>query len=143
MLNVLSAREASIFACLCDTVVAPEPPLPPVAATDAVAAFDRLLAAGPPANRAGLRALLLAVELAPRLLGAGGRLRRLPRERRTELLERAATARSAQVRQLAAVLRGLASLTYFGDDGVMRALGYRADERVAAGRAVRERDGRP
>ena len=134
MLTVLSPREASIFLCLCDTVVAPEPPLPPVAQTDAVEAFERLLAAGTPANRAGLRALLL-------LAGAG--LRRRPRERRTELLERAAAARAAQVRQLAAVLRGLASLTYFGDDGVMRALGYDADERVAAGRAVRERDGRP
>ena len=134
MPNVLSAREASIFNCLCDTVVAPEPPLPPVAETDAVEAFDRLLAAGTPANRAGLRALLLV---------AGAGLRRRPRARRTALLERAATARPAQVRQLAAVLRGLASLTYFGDDGVMRALGYDADERVAAGRAVRERDGRP
>ena len=135
MLNVLSAREASIFACLCDTVVAPEPPLPPVAETDAVEAFDRLLAAGTPGEPRG--------SARPAASSPASGLRRRPRERRTELLERAATARTAQVRQLAAVLRGLASLTYFGDDGVMRALGYDADERVAAGRAVRERDGRP
>jgi len=48
--RVLSGREASIFACLCDTVVAPEPPLPPVAETDAVDAFDRYLVGTPPLN---------------------------------------------------------------------------------------------
>ena len=40
-LAVLSPREASIFACLADTVVAPEPVLPPVRETDAVEFFDR------------------------------------------------------------------------------------------------------
>ena len=44
MTAVLSAREASIFACLADTVLAPAPPLPPVTATDAVDAFDAWLA---------------------------------------------------------------------------------------------------
>ena len=39
-LESLTPREASIFACVCDTVVAPEPVLPPVRDTDAVAFFD-------------------------------------------------------------------------------------------------------
>ena len=52
MTAVLSPREAAIFACLADTVLAPSPPLPPVAATDAVAAFDAWLATGSALNRA-------------------------------------------------------------------------------------------
>jgi len=78
-LRVLSPREASIFACVADTVVAPQPSLPPVSATTAVAAFDSWLWHSPRLNRAGLRALLLAAEQAPRLLGFGARLRALPR----------------------------------------------------------------
>ena len=61
-LAVLSPREASIFACLADTVVAPEPVLPPVRETDAVAFFDRWMARAPRLNRIGLRALLYALE---------------------------------------------------------------------------------
>ena len=56
-LATLSRREASIFACVCDTVVAPEPLLPPVRETDAVQFLDRWLAAAPRLNRIGLRAL--------------------------------------------------------------------------------------
>ena len=59
-LATLSPREASIFACVCDTVVAPEPLLPPVRETDAVQFLDRWLAAAPRLNRIGLRALLYA-----------------------------------------------------------------------------------
>ena len=61
-LAVLSPREASIFACLADTVVAPEPVLPPVRETDAVAFFDRWMARAPRLNRVALRALLYALE---------------------------------------------------------------------------------
>ena len=43
-LSVLTPREASIFACVCDTVVAPAPVLPPVRDTDAVGFLDRWLA---------------------------------------------------------------------------------------------------
>ena len=59
----LSRREASIFACVCDTVVAPEPLLPPVRETDAVQFLDRWLAAAPRLNRIGLRAPFYAAEL--------------------------------------------------------------------------------
>ena len=138
----LSPREASIFACLCDTVVAPEPLLPAVRDTDAVAAFGRLLAASPRLNATGLRALLYVVELAPRLTGAGGRLRRLDRSARTRFVERATSARLAPVRELARALRSVALLSYYGDDGVMRTLGYDADERVSRGRELRMEGGR-
>jgi hypothetical protein len=75
-LRALTPREASIFACVCDTVVAPEPVLPPVRDTDAVAAFDRMLTGGPRLHRIGLRGLLYVAELSPWLL-RGARLRRL------------------------------------------------------------------
>ena len=50
------ARGVDPFACVCDTVVAPEPALPAVRDTDAVASFDRWLAVSPRLNRLGLRA---------------------------------------------------------------------------------------
>ena len=125
-MRVLSGREASIFACLCDTVVAPAPPLPAVADTDAVAAFDRYLADSPPLNRLGMRASLLAAEMAPRLLGQHARLRRLPESERGEALKRAEASR---VKPLVDVLEFIARLSYFGDDGVMRMLGYDAATR--------------
>jgi hypothetical protein len=124
--KVLSAREASIFACLCDTVVAPAPPLPAVADTDAVEAFDRYLADSPPLNRLGMRAMVHAAELAPRVLGHGARLRRLEETERARWLARA---ESSRAKPLVDVLEFIARLTYFGDDGVMRLLGYDAETR--------------
>ena len=53
----LHPREASMFACIADTVVAPAEGLPPLRRTDAVAAFAACLAAAPAPNRALLRAL--------------------------------------------------------------------------------------
>jgi hypothetical protein len=124
--KVLSGREASIFACLCDTVVAPAPPLPAVADTDAVEAFDRYLADSPPLNRLGMRAVVHAAELAPRALGQRARLRRLGESERARALERAETSRA---KPLVDALEFIARLSYFGDDGVMRMLGYDAEAR--------------
>jgi hypothetical protein len=129
VLTVLTPREASIFACVCDTVVAPDGVLPPVAQTDAAFAFDRMLAASPRVNRLGLRALFLALELAP-LLFAGKRLRRLPRAEREAALARLDDG-------IVKAARGLAHLAYYGDDGVMRRLGYDADAVVTRAREVR------
>ncbi len=129
---VLTGREASIFACLCDTVVAPEPPLPAVADTDAVDAFDRYLAALPPLNRLGLRVLVHVAELAPRLLGQGARLRRLGQEERGQALTRAEASRA---KPMVDAVEFLARLTYFGDDGVMRLLGYDPDANLRRARA--------
>lgn len=138
-MRALSPREASIAACLCETVVAPEAPLPPVARTDAIAALDASLAAGPAVNRLGLRALLLGLELAPRLLGEGARLRRIAPARRAAVLERL---RHGPLAGAVEALDALLAFSYFGDDGVMRRLGYDADANVARGRALRDAEGR-
>jgi hypothetical protein len=131
----LHPREASMFACVADTVVAPVGALPPLHRTDAVAAFGAHLAASPRANRALLRALLYVVEVAPVVLGYGARLRRLRPEARIAALERLeAGPAGLALRPLTA----LAKLTYYGDDGVSRTLGYDADAVVARGRALRE-----
>lgn len=108
----MSRREADIFACFVDTVVAPVPPLPPVHRTDAVAAFDRWLSASPRLNRIALRTLLLALEVAPRLTGAGARLRRLDAAGRLAFLERAP-------RPVIEPLRAVAGASYYGDAGVI------------------------
>jgi hypothetical protein len=142
-LSVLTPREASIFACLCDTVVAPEPDLPPVRQTGAVAFFDRWLAAAPPANRAALRGVLYAAELAPRGLGLRGRLRRLSVEQRARALSAAESTRSPHARRLVKLLEGIAFLSYYGDDGVMGRLGYDADALVRRARELRRREERP
>jgi hypothetical protein len=139
-LAALSPREASIFACICDTVVAPEPVLPPVAATDAVEGFDRMLAAAPAINRAALRALLYAGEIAPLATGRRRRLRRLSPEERGAVLT---TLEAGRGREIVRLLKGLACLSYYSDDGVMRRLGYDAEERVQAGRRLRAAEGRP
>jgi hypothetical protein len=142
-LAVLSPREASIFACVCDTVVAPEPVLPAVRDTDAVAFFDGWLALSPRANRAGLRALLYAAELAPRLLGMGARLRALPEPCRAEALEALERSSGARVRELTRLVQGIASLSYYGDDAVMLRLGYDAEANVDRARELRAQEGPP
>jgi hypothetical protein len=113
----VTRREADIFACVVDTVVAPAPPLPPVAATDAVAFFGRWLEAAPWLNRTGLRALLMALEIAPRWTGSGARLRRLDAEQRLAFLRRAP-------RELVEPLRAAAAMSYYGDPGVSAQLGF-------------------
>jgi hypothetical protein len=131
----LHPREASMFACIADTVVAPGGALPPLRRTDAVAAFGACLAAAPAPNRALLRTLLYAVEAAPLVLGYGTRMRRLSPDARTEALERLeAGPAGGALRPLTA----LAKLAYYGDDGVSRTLGYDPDAVVARGRALRE-----
>ena len=90
----MTRRERLAFARVVELAVAPRPPLPAVAHTDAVAAFERLLAASPAPNRAALRLAMLAVARAPRLL-----------------------------RHLDPV-RATAAMAYYGDPTVQRVLGY-------------------
>ena len=142
-MKVLTPREASIFACITDTVVAPEPVLPPVRDTDAVGFLDRWLAAAPRLNRIGLRALLYAAELAPRAMGRGGRLRSLPEAERAQALEAAEGVKRAEVRALLKLMKGIAFLAYYGDDRLMAKLGYDADAVIERARAVRAKEGRP
>ncbi len=80
----MTARERRAFARLVEIVCAPLPPLPPVADTDAVASFERWMAAAPRLNRIGARAaLLLAGERV-------GRARAPPRRGSRQLLRRPA-----------------------------------------------------
>ena len=132
----LTRREAATFAALTDTVVAPEPPLPPVYATDAVASFAALLAASPRPNRLALRAALHAIDLAPLALGHRARLRRLPRPARTAVVDRLDRSPAAPAVK---VLRALGHLSYYGDDGVMRTLGYDPEPVLARAAAAPNR----
>ena len=109
--------------------------------TDAVAFFaDWLGARAARSNRAGMRALLYALELAPLAAGAGARLRRLDGARRRAALERIdAPPRSAAP---STPSTAIAQLSYYGDDAVMRSLGYDADAVVARGPRAARRGGR-
>jgi hypothetical protein len=94
----MTRRERALLARYLHEVVAPAPPLPPVAGTDAVEAFEAQLAAAPRLNRLGIRALLLA-HAAGLALGPAQE-----------------------------PLRALAHISYYGDVGVMRTLGYDPDD---------------
>ncbi|HEX8053801.1 MAG TPA: hypothetical protein VF517_12480 [Thermoleophilaceae bacterium] len=142
MPRTISGREASIFACFTDAVVAPEPFLPPVRETDAVAFFDRWMGLLPRANRAGLRALLLLAEVAP-LATHGGRLRRIDRGRRAEWVQRIERSGNGHVRMLMKLLESAAQLSYYGNDAVLGQLGYDAEANLSRGRALRAAEGRP
>ena len=96
-------REARAIAALVDAVAAPEPPLPPVAQTDAVRAFGVWLACAPRINRAAFR--------------AGVRLTRFG-DRRARL------AALGRLGPLGEGLRAAAAISYYGDAGVLRALGH-------------------
>ena len=139
----LAPREASIFACLVDTVAAPEPLLPAVARTDCAFAFDRWMAAGPALNARGMRGLLLALEVMPVAMGYGKRFRRLPRAERTRFVHAIEHSSNRHVKQLVKALKGAAFLAYYGDDAVMRQVGYDAQANLDRARAVRVREGRP
>jgi choline dehydrogenase-like flavoprotein len=128
-MSVLTRREASIFAGLADAVVMPTAPRPGIAGTDAVTGFDGWLARAPRLNRIALRASLL---------GLGLRTRGMDRGQRAAALARLCRSRVPVVPQLMEALRAVSAASYYGDDGVMRGLGYDAGERVRRGRAVRD-----
>jgi hypothetical protein len=143
-MKALSAREASIFACFTDAVVAPEPLLPPVRQTDAVEFFDDWMARSPRLNRLGMRALLYVLELSPLLAGPRRtRLRRLDRPERTRWLDAVEKAPRAELRLVYKLFKGAAQLSYWGDDARMKRVGYDADANVRRGRELRAREGRP
>ena len=57
----MTARERRTFARLVERVCAPAPPLPPVAETDAVAAFEAWMANAPALNRMLARGALITL----------------------------------------------------------------------------------
>ena len=132
-LAVLTPREAAIVAVLADTVAAPEPPLPPVGDTDAVAAFDRWLEHAPRVNTLALRGVLYP---------AGAALRGKSRPERVAALKALDRSRLPGVRQLTEAVRAAVAACYFGDLAVMRLLGYDAEANVARGRRLRAEEGR-
>jgi hypothetical protein len=136
-LDAVSPREASMFACLVDAAVAPDGAMAPVAGTDAVAFFDGYVRDAPALNGAAMRALLYVIELGPLALGYGRRLRRLPRERRAGYLDRL---QRGPLALAAEPMLAIAKLGYYGDDAVMRGLGYDADAVVARGRELRREE---
>lgn len=142
MLRTISGREASIFACFTDAVVAPEPVLPSVRQTDAVAFFDHWMSLLPRANRVGMRALLFAAELAP-LATHGRRLRRLDRPRRTDWVQSVEHSGNGHVRVLMKLMESAAQLSYYGSDPVLGQLGYDAEANLERGRRLRAAEGRP
>ena len=139
---MLSRREASIFACFTDTAVAPEPALPPVRETDAVAFFDDWLRRLPRVNRIAMRGLLWAAEMTP-IVGFGRRLRRLDREQRHEWLRDVERGPLAETRMIVKLLVSAAQLAYYGDDAVMLRLGYDAEANKRRGDELRRGEGRP
>ena len=135
----LTPRAARSFESLVETVAAPGGVLPPVSRTDAVAAFEVILAASPAINRIGLLALLRAVELGPLVTADRRRFSRLAPERRLAWMQRLERSPAGPVFE---ALIAMAKLAYYGDDGVMGALGYDADANRARGRALRAAEGR-
>jgi hypothetical protein len=101
----MRARERALVERYVAEAVAPAPPLPPVAGTDAVAAFAAQMAAAPRLNRLGIRVLLLA---------------------------HAAGVAPGPAQE---PLRALAHISYYGDLGVMRTLGYDPEAVVRRARA--------
>jgi hypothetical protein len=101
------------------------------------------MAASPALNSRGMRGLLLALEVMPLAMGYGKRFRRLPAEERARFVKTLERSRNQHVRQLTKVLKGAAFLSYYGDDAVMRQIGYDAGANVDRGRALRLREGRP
>jgi hypothetical protein len=142
-LRAITPREASIFACMTDAVVAPEPVLPPVRETDAVLFFDDWMARSPAPNRIAMRAALYVFELSPLLTGAGTRLRRLDAGGRARWLEAIERVKQPQVRLACKLLKGAAQLAYYGDDRVLARCGYDADANLRRGRELRIKEGRP
>ena len=142
-LRALSGREASIFACLTETVVAPGNGLPPVRETDAVRFFDDWLVLLPRPNRVAMRGLLWAAELGPLAAGFGRRLRQLDGARRSEFLRGLERAPRRQLRVIAKLMETASQLAYYGDDAVLALLGYDPEANLERGRRLRASEGRP
>jgi hypothetical protein len=128
------------FTAFVDTVVAPAPLLPPVEETDAARFLDEWLDRAPRLNALALRAALQALDLAPFASRHRRRFHALPQSERAAYLKRLERSR---LRVATKALKGIAFLCYYGDDGLMKRLGYDADANVARARRIRATEGRP
>jgi hypothetical protein len=127
----LSRRERAIVAALADTIVAPVAPLPAVERTDTVAAVAAWLGASPRLNRFALRSGVWAIGLR--------RFSERDRAQRTAILTRL---ERSPLAPLVRALTGVMMLSYYGDDGVSRLLGYDADANLLRGRTLIAEEGR-
>ena len=118
----MTRGERRVVERIIDAAVAAGDPLPAPRDTDAVAAFDRWLRAAPAPNRLAIRALL-------RVVGTDDLEHRI---------ERGKGLRGGGAQFLARI----AAHCYYGDEAVMRALGYDAGEVAARGLALRRAEGR-
>jgi hypothetical protein len=139
----MTDRELAIFTTFADTVVAPEPDLPAIDRTDAARALESWLDQAPKLNAAGVRAAITALDLAPLALGFRKRLRNLDKAQRARYLQALEASPRAPIRQATKALKGIAFLTYYGDDEIMRTLGYDADANIARAKRLRAAEGRP
>jgi hypothetical protein len=142
-LKALKPREAKIFARLADSYCGPDPALPPVAETSAVAFVDDLVAHSSRVNRIGFRLILRIVDLVPLLRGYRARFTSLAAPRRTEFVHGLDRSRWAIIRILGRLLKTVAVMSYYGDERVLETNGFDAKAIVARGRALREQEGRP
>jgi hypothetical protein len=90
-----------------------------------------------------MRAMLHAIELLPLVMGYGARMRRLPAEDRARYMRALEHSSNRTLRQATKLIKGAAYLSYYGDDQIMRRIGYDADANVARGRRLRAAEGRP
>jgi hypothetical protein len=75
----------------------------------------------------------------PHRAAPGGQRRELDRVERRACLERLDR---SPLRQLLKLIRSTAQLSYYGDLGVLRVLGYDPERNLARGRALRVAEGR-
>jgi hypothetical protein len=141
-LKALSRREAAIFAAVADVYCEPDPVFPPVSRTDSINFIDELAAGSPRLNRMAFRALLGLLQLAP-LPRHRARFTGLERERRARFVRGLDKSRWLLPRITSRLLKTLAIMSYYGDEGVLRAAGYDPAANLARARAVRREEGRP
>ena len=122
---------------LTDAYCAPVPRLPPVDRSDAATFVDGLAAASPAVNRIGFRVILRLVDLAPIVRGHGRRFTRLSRQQRDDFLHGLDRSRWFLLRVTARLLKTITLMSYYGDSGVLRAVGYDPDANLARGRRLR------
>ena len=134
------STQTEIFVAFADTVIAPEPVLPAVEHTDAARFFDEWMSRAPRLNAFALRAALGALDLAPLASRHRRRFHALPEQDRADFLKGLERSR---LRQLMKALKGVAFLCYYGDDRLMKQLGYDPDANVERGRRLRAAEGRP
>jgi hypothetical protein len=138
----LQPREAAIFAALTDAYCAPVPSLPPVGDTDAAAFVSELAAGSPSVNRIGFRVILRLVDVAPLVRGYRMRFTALARAQRDEFLNGLDTSRWFLLRTAARLLKTITLMSYYGDPGVLREIGYDPDANATRGHDLRAKWGR-